>query len=127
LGIPATTVRVLSTDNLGRAPDEISGILSAVESTLSVLARKGLMPERGSIVDATIIATDVEVVDELLHGMEGVGHADSGCTGADKRVQRSNGRDPEAEAGSRAPKTAIQTPRSPTRARERPTIRLCVA
>jgi short-chain Z-isoprenyl diphosphate synthase len=39
LGIPAITVWVLSTDNLGRAPEELSGILSAVESKLSVLAR----------------------------------------------------------------------------------------
>ena len=31
---------------------------------------------------------DVEVVDELLHGKEQVVHADSGYTGADKRVQR---------------------------------------
>ena len=31
---------------------------------------------------------DVEVVDELLHGKEEVVHADSGYTGADKRVRR---------------------------------------
>jgi IS5 family transposase len=31
---------------------------------------------------------DVEVVDELLHGREAVVHADSGYTGADKRVRR---------------------------------------
>ena len=31
---------------------------------------------------------DVEVVDELLHGKEAVVHADSGYTGADKRVRR---------------------------------------
>jgi short-chain Z-isoprenyl diphosphate synthase len=39
LGIPAITVWVLSTDNLGRAPEELSGILSAVECKLNVLAR----------------------------------------------------------------------------------------
>jgi transposase, IS5 family len=33
---------------------------------------------------------DVEVVDELLHGKEEVVHADSGYTGADKRVARKN-------------------------------------
>jgi transposase, IS5 family len=33
---------------------------------------------------------DVEVVDELLHGKEEVVHADSGYTGADKRVRRKN-------------------------------------
>ena len=33
-------------------------------------------------------AADVEVVDELLHGKEEVVHADSGYTGADKRVRR---------------------------------------
>jgi IS5 family transposase len=33
---------------------------------------------------------DVEVVDELLHGKEEVVHADSGYTGADKRVERKN-------------------------------------
>ena len=33
---------------------------------------------------------DVEVVDELLHGKEVVVHADSGYTGADKRVRRKN-------------------------------------
>jgi IS5 family transposase len=33
---------------------------------------------------------DVEVVDELLHGKEAVVHADSGYTGADKRVRRKN-------------------------------------
>jgi IS5 family transposase len=33
-------------------------------------------------------AADVEVVDELLHGKEAVVHADSGYTGADKRVRR---------------------------------------
>ena len=31
---------------------------------------------------------DIEVVDELLHGKEQVVHADSGYTGADKRVER---------------------------------------
>jgi IS5 family transposase len=35
---------------------------------------------------------DVEVVDALLHRKEQVVHADSGCTGADKRVQRKNRR-----------------------------------
>ena len=35
-------------------------------------------------------AADVEVVDELLHGKEEVVHADSGYTGADKRVRRKN-------------------------------------
>src|SRR5512135_1100705 len=33
---------------------------------------------------------DVEVVEELLHGKEEVVHADSGYTGADKRVRRKN-------------------------------------
>jgi IS5 family transposase len=33
---------------------------------------------------------DVEVVDELLHGREEIVHADSGYTGADKRVRRKN-------------------------------------
>ena len=33
-------------------------------------------------------AADVELVHELLHGQEQVVHADSGYTGADKRVQR---------------------------------------
>ena len=33
---------------------------------------------------------DVEVVDALLHGREAVVHADSGYTGADKRVRRKN-------------------------------------
>ena len=33
---------------------------------------------------------DVEVVDELLHGKEVVVHADSGYTGANKRVRRKN-------------------------------------
>ena len=33
---------------------------------------------------------DVEMVDELLHGKEEVVHADSGYTGADKRVERKN-------------------------------------
>jgi IS5 family transposase len=35
-------------------------------------------------------AADVEVVDALLHGKEEVVHADSGYTGADKRVARKN-------------------------------------
>jgi short-chain Z-isoprenyl diphosphate synthase len=39
LGIPAITLWVLSTDNLSREPDEIRGILSAIEGKLSVLAQ----------------------------------------------------------------------------------------
>ncbi len=39
LGIPAVTLWVSSTDNLKRAPEEVSGILSAVETKLSQLAR----------------------------------------------------------------------------------------
>lgn len=35
-------------------------------------------------------AADVEVVDALLHGREEVVHADSGYTGADKRIKRKN-------------------------------------
>ena len=39
LGIPALTLWVLSTDNLKRKPDEISGILTAVENKLNALAK----------------------------------------------------------------------------------------
>jgi short-chain Z-isoprenyl diphosphate synthase len=38
LGIRAVTLWVLSTDNLKRAPDHVSGILAAVESKLAALA-----------------------------------------------------------------------------------------
>lgn len=39
LGIPAITLWVLSTDNLQRPPEEVSGILAAVESKLVRLAK----------------------------------------------------------------------------------------
>jgi len=39
LGIPAVTLWVLSTDNLGRRPEEVSGIMKAVETKLSLLAK----------------------------------------------------------------------------------------
>jgi len=39
LGIPAVTLWVLSTDNLARKPDEISGILTALENKLNVPAK----------------------------------------------------------------------------------------
>jgi short-chain Z-isoprenyl diphosphate synthase len=39
LGIPAVTLWVLSTDNLARKPDEVSGILAAIETKLRELAR----------------------------------------------------------------------------------------
>jgi short-chain Z-isoprenyl diphosphate synthase len=39
LEIPAITVWVLSTDNLGREPEEICGILSVIESKLNALAQ----------------------------------------------------------------------------------------
>jgi len=39
LGIPAVTLWVLSTDNLARKPEEVSGILAAIETKLLELAR----------------------------------------------------------------------------------------
>ncbi len=39
LGIPAVTLWVFSTENLSRSPEEVSGILSAVEAKLTQLAR----------------------------------------------------------------------------------------
>jgi short-chain Z-isoprenyl diphosphate synthase len=39
LGIPAVTLWVSSTENLNRSPEEVSGILSAVEAKLTQLAR----------------------------------------------------------------------------------------
>jgi short-chain Z-isoprenyl diphosphate synthase len=39
LGIPAVTLWVFSTDNLTRSPDEVHGILGALESKLESLAR----------------------------------------------------------------------------------------
>ncbi len=39
LGIPAVTLWVLSTDNLRRTPEEVSGILAAVENKLMRLAK----------------------------------------------------------------------------------------
>ncbi|MGM3213682.1 undecaprenyl diphosphate synthase family protein, partial [Klebsiella pneumoniae] len=38
LGIRAVTLWVLSTDNLKRAPEQVSGILAAVEGKLAALA-----------------------------------------------------------------------------------------
>lgn len=38
LGIPAITLWVLSTENLKRAPEEVSGILAAIEAKLTCLA-----------------------------------------------------------------------------------------
>jgi IS5 family transposase len=43
-----------------------------------------------SVTTTPANAADVEVVDDLLHGRETVVHADSGYTGADKRVRRKN-------------------------------------
>src|SRR5215475_3405560 len=39
LGIPAVTLWVLSTDNLARKPEEVSGILAAIETKLLELAK----------------------------------------------------------------------------------------
>jgi short-chain Z-isoprenyl diphosphate synthase len=38
LGIPAVTLWVFSTENLGRSPDEVSAVLSAVETKVKALA-----------------------------------------------------------------------------------------
>jgi short-chain Z-isoprenyl diphosphate synthase len=46
LGIPATTLWVLSTDNLRRTPEEISGILAAVEAKLKLLANNAQIHQR---------------------------------------------------------------------------------
>ena len=52
LGIGAVTLWVCSTDNLKRAPDEVSGILLAVEHKLKALANDPLTHRRGVRVRA---------------------------------------------------------------------------
>ncbi len=52
LGIGAVTLWVCSTDNLKRAPDEVSGILLAVEDKLKALANDPLTHRRGVRVRA---------------------------------------------------------------------------
>lgn len=43
-----------------------------------------------TVVTTPANESDIEVVDELLHGKERTVHADAGYTGADKRVKRNN-------------------------------------
>ena len=56
-------------------------------------AHIGVDADSGLVHTVTTTAAneaDIEMVDELLHGKETVVHADSGYTGADKRVKRKN-------------------------------------
>jgi short-chain Z-isoprenyl diphosphate synthase len=52
LGIPAVTLWVFSTENLARSPEEVSGILGALESKLEMLTRASEIHRRGVRVRA---------------------------------------------------------------------------
>jgi short-chain Z-isoprenyl diphosphate synthase len=80
LGIPAITLWVLSTDNLDRHPEEVTGIVAAVEGKLKLLAKDPQIHRRKIRVRAvgrlellpTSTLTAVRVVEEMTKTYDGM-------------------------------------------------------
>jgi len=80
LGIPAITLWVLSTDNLDRDPEEVTGIVAAVEGKLKLLAKDPQIHRRKIRVRAvgrlellpTSTLTAVRVVEEMTKTYDGM-------------------------------------------------------
>jgi len=97
LGIPAVTLWAFSTDNLRRAPSEVSGILAAIEGKLLQLAEAARVGRRQ--VRVRVVGRTAELPESLIQAIRAAEAASAGCQGTCLTIALAyGGRDEIADA-----------------------------